>query len=238
MKAINPSLPPKLIALITAYEGGGIAAGNFDGQLLSWGPFQWNVGQRTLQPLLKRIRDLNRGNFIKLMTTDAAMAVTTQAGLVAFVKGKVLTADGRVKSEWRNRFATLALTREAMIAFSEFSSGYLARAAKDATSLGFETERGLAFCLDVAVQNGGIRLTHRLRYAAAVRRAKPSTEWQKLKLLAAVIADCARAEFREDVFSRKLTIAVGDGTVHQHRYVLERDFGISYDRLWAVPAVA
>jgi len=52
-------------------------------------------------------------------------------------------------------------------------------------------------------------------------------EEAKLRIIANRRADAAKAEWREDVRKRKLTIAEGRGTVHGRFYDLEGQFGIS-----------
>lgn len=51
----------KAINITTSFEGKGYEtiAGNFDGQGLSLGMFQWNVGKGTLQPMLKQFMEEN-----------------------------------------------------------------------------------------------------------------------------------------------------------------------------------
>ncbi len=53
-------------------------------------------------------------------------------------------------------------------------------------------------------------------------------EWERLKLLAHVVADLANARWRANVLARKLAIALGRGVVHQRAYVMREDFGIRY----------
>ncbi len=117
------------------------------------------------------------------------------------------------------------------------AQSFLERAERDAQKLGFETERALALCFDVAVQNGGVRT--RVEKASGVLESHIDAywkrlptgelkEWQRLKALAQGVADCSIARWRADVLSRKLTIAVGRGTVHGRYYDLEGDFGVRY----------
>ena len=53
-------------------------------------------------------------------------------------------------------------------------------------------------------------------------------EWERMRILAHVVADMANPRWRENVRARKITIAVGNGRVHGRDYILERDFGIRY----------
>ena len=88
MRTVRPETAHKALAMTAAFEGGGRLAGNFDGQLLSWGPLQWNVGKGTLLPLLKRVaeleprtRDLMGEPFVAaLASNDRARRVLPERG--------------------------------------------------------------------------------------------------------------------------------------------------------------
>lgn len=226
---MRADLATKLLKLTGSFEGGGLA-GDFDGQILSFGPLQWNLGQGTLQPLLRRALELDPRGFREAMATGFVMALRTDEALESFVRGHVLSY-GRPRLEWRRRFARLAALPACERACAEAAKPYLERAERDATRLGFRTERGLALCFDVAVQNGGVRAEHERRYRARGGHVLPM-EWARLKAMAHAVADSANPQWRDDVLSRKLTCALGRGTVHGRAYDLEQDFGLSYARAW------
>lgn len=90
---------------------------------------------------------------------------------------------------------------------------------------GFKTERGLALCFDIAVQDGGVKAAAR---AAFEHEAAPTApEGQRLVALAEAVAGCAVQELRVDVCNRKLCIATGRGHVHGRDYDLEQEFGLT-----------
>lgn len=247
----QPCLPPlrsRLLHLVATFEGGMSAvAGNFDGQLLSFGPLQWNLGQGTLQPLL---RDLSGGGH----TSRSSAAFTQYLGnefAAACAKGDPHLSEyvrsrcyrgGQLDPKFRASLKALALTPDAMAAFIRHAEPYFGKAEAAAQQLDFQTERGLALLFDIAVQNGmrqgGLREDHLKAYQAACRHLpERAPEWQRLKLLAHTVADCANPRWHDDVLSRKLSIALG-GTqqsglpVHGKHFNLERDFGIRYYAPW------
>ncbi len=236
MKTLRNDLPPKLLRLTGAFEGGGVA-GNFDGQILSFGPLQWNLGRNTLEAVLLDIYRKNPNLVAYLMGRDFTRILETEASLPGdhllecFIKANVLDKQGRVAPPWKARFLRLAETPEAQAAFVRAAKEYLDKAQQLCETLGFESERGLALCFDVAVQNGAPRQDHIQAYR---RQARSKEEWKNLKTFAKVVADLSNPRWREDVLSRKTTIAVGSGTVHGRFYDLEKDFGISYARTWFV----
>ena len=234
---VNPTLPPRVSRMIEAFEGGWLA-GDFDGMILSWGPFQWNLGQGTLQPLLARLVTLAPMLVQQRLGPEIVSAI--KAGrIIQFARTNILTPAGHARVEWQRKFARLAQEPITQQVFSDAMRPYLDRGQRLASTLGLETERAYALCCDVSVQNGAVRTDHvnafrrRLAdgvYAPGVPLLNPSDppEWERLKLLATAVADLANPRWRENVLARKLTIALGRGTVHGRAYVMHEDFGIRY----------
>jgi hypothetical protein len=239
MRSPGPSLLSRIARMIEAFEGNWLA-GDFDGMILSWGPFQWNLGQGTLQPVLARIVALDPLRAQHHLGPDAVNAIKT-GHIVQFARSHILTTTGAVRPEWALRFARLAPEWSAVRAFAEAMRPYLDRGQALCEALDFETERALALCCDISVQNGAPRADHvreyrkRLSaglYMPGVPLLQPTApeEWERLKVLALVVADLATPRWRENVLARKSAVALGRGTVHRREYVLSRDFGIRY---WA-----
>ena len=241
MPQLKPDLKPKLLKMISQMEGGGRAAGNFDGQLLSYGPLQWNIGQGTLTPIFRHMVKLNRAGFAAIMGEAFTKAVEGET-LASFIKAQILDGAGRVKPAWFNCLEALRKTPYAGTAFEVGAKKYLDSAQKLTETLGFTTERGFALCFDVAVQNGAPRADHINPYRTALAQNEKagvdvSQEWQKLKMLSHVVSGAANPRWAADVLSRKLSISLG-GTeqsgllVHKGSFDLEKDFGIVYGRSW------
>lgn len=230
MRKIKEELKEKLLRLVSLFEVGGDwgrMAGNFDGQILSFGPLQWNIGQGTLQKLLKSIK---KETLEKHLGKDFVEALYNGT-LKDFVIKNVLVGND-VKREWSIKFANLAKEKETIEAFKIAANNYFRRAQLLCEELGFESERALALCFDVAVQNGAPRRDHINEYNKRIKVVNPKHEWEKLKVLAYVVADLANPRWRNDVLSRKLSIAVGEGVVHGHKFNLKKDFDIDYNRKW------
>lgn len=233
---ISPALAPRLLDLVESFEGGGLT-GDFDGQISSWGPLQWNLGQGTLQPLLRHLVALDPGGVAQILPT-LPTAVRSGDALRAWFEANVLDQRNRAVATTpaKRAFAQLAALPAARETFTLFAQPYLQRAAADATRLALHTERALALVLDVTVQNGGVRSAHERRYEQLRTPENAFHEWQRLKLLAIAVADCATPQWRTDVLSRKLTIAIGSSRgsgmrVHGMDVDLEEQYGIRY---WAV----
>ncbi|GEM48664.1 hypothetical protein [Deinococcus cellulosilyticus] len=237
MNKINPALKPKVLQVTGLFEGGYLA-GDFDGQGASWGPLQWNLGQRTLQPLLKRIVQLDPATASKILGEKFAEAC--RKGTPEWFFLNVVCPGGKPTREWSYKFAQLYKTAAAQQGFTEFAEIRFVYARAICLALGFETERGFALAFDVAVQNGALKTGPRVDHLDMYRRFLPKgelQEWQKLKAFAHAVARCANPRWYEDVLSRKLALALGGtdkfGAVHGHRFDLEKDFGISHQRKWA-----
>ncbi|MDR7497927.1 MAG: hypothetical protein QN174_13335 [Armatimonadota bacterium] len=231
---VRPDVADRALRLVAAFEGhgGGVAAGNFDGQTLTWGDLGYNIGQGTLVPVLRRIRDLDQTGFTSIMGPDfAQLAVTGGLLFTDYVRRIVLDERGRVRRDWQERFMALYRTDAARQALREAAQRYLGKAEAIATTYAFHTERGYCLALDIAVQNGSVLPTAQRRFEDNVE-SHSGEEWRRLRAMAYAVADAANPRWRQDVLSRKLCVAVGRGRVHGRDYDLERDFGIRYAETW------
>lgn len=230
-RTVNPDLLPRVAKMVEAFEGGWLA-GNFDGQIISWGPFQWNLGQGTLQPLLTRLVALDPLTVQRHLGADIIPAIKT-GHIKQFALSQMLTPSGHARTEWQRRFARLAQEPVAQRVFAEHMQPYLRGGQRLCEELGFHTERAFALGVDVAVQNGGPRHDHFALYRERLGDGSEfPDEWMRLKLFAGAVADRALTRWRDDVYARKSTIALGRGVVHKREYVMHEDFGIRY---WADP---
>lgn len=223
---LKESLKPKVYRLIEAFEGsgGGAAAGNFDGQLLSWGALHWNLGSGTLQPLLLEIMDrtdLHLAPFEQLREGRTPTLSWLQAN-------GVLDNRGNVTSEWQTRFREYynhPVVQEIMVRHAE---PYFHRAWRLAVAFGFQTERAFALCMDICVQNGSVDPVDFNSYLSFLAAFEPKDEWERLKALGYGMAEGSNPQWSNDVRLRKNAIAVGQGAVHGRHYNMAEDFGIRY----------
>lgn len=208
-------------------------AGDFDGQGISFGVLQWNLGQGTLQPLLKKM----------LAQHPAVVQATFGDGFGAL--GEMLNRDrpaqlawartiqgprGRsLKEPWHARFVALGRTTECQQIQVAMAGDRFRRARQLCGEYGLWSERGVALMFDIVVQNGSIRDETKRRIVAEFEAlpgalTREEREILRMRIIANRRAEAARAEFIEDVRRRKLTIANGVGIVHGRGYDLERQF--------------
>jgi uncharacterized protein YgiM (DUF1202 family) len=228
----------KIFNITGAFEGGdGFSnlAGNFDGQGLSFGFLQWNFGKGSLQPLLKSMFAKNPGKFRGIFKdgTDLLLAVLNSNNLSAQVQfaRSLNDSKSRILEPWRSRFKALGKEPEFQDVQIEFAKTLLNKAKSFFKEYNLKTERGLSLMFDIVVQNGSIAeetkfqiLEARKKKEASLRRELIEREF--LEIIAHKRAEAANPRWVEDVRSRKLTIARGEGEVHGKLYNLQQEFGL------------
>lgn len=152
-----------LVRITGAYETGGkgyaMVAGNFDGQGISCGVLQWNIGQGSLQPMVQAV---GRAQVLASMPTlgvDMWRAATSGIGTgLAIVKG---WQTGSALGVTARRELVALMTSDAMKAQQDGGVRATAgRAEKEADAWaaarggGSRTLREMAFFFDIATQNG------------------------------------------------------------------------------------
>ena len=97
---------------------------------------------------------------------------------------------------------------------------------------GLTTERGAALMFDIRVQNGSVdRAGAGEKIRADFESINPilsdnEKQVERMKIIARRRSDVSKAQWRNDVLIRKMTIAEGEGTVHGKKYDLEKEFVI------------
>lgn len=228
MEIIKPTVQAAIYKMTKAFEGGGLS--KLDG--LSWGPLQWNLKSGTLQPLLRRICELDPYGTADLMGWSFVQAAATPEGVQKYVTEQVLP-------DWQNKrrlFDRLERREAAVKAFTEGGKPYWKAAVAICDAYTWQTPRGLALAFDTAVQNGpSVRSDHWRRFRelldtryAVLMEDNVLEEWEEMKVFAHAVAQCATPKWHDDVLSRKLCIALRKGKVHGKEYDIRRDFGITY----------
>jgi peptidoglycan hydrolase-like protein with peptidoglycan-binding domain len=233
MEQPPPSLQERALAVTAAFEchGFGLAVGNFDGDGLTWGIIGYTLRHGELSAIVLEaqakspnlVRQALGGNADELL----AIMRAPRARQLAFADS--ISAGPRkagIREPWRagfRRFGELPAAQALQLA--RVKSRYWDPAWKTARELGLKTELGLALCFDIHVQNGSIKPSARERIRNEVA-AQPIHKERELRVIVAnAVADASRPQFREDVRSRKLTLATGAGQVHGATYVL-RNWGL------------
>jgi len=234
----------RCLALTGAFETGvGIPdcfcgiSGDFDGQGISFGVLQWNLGQKSLQPLLRQMvhdhADITEAIFGEHF--DALeMAMRTESDtqdLLEFSRSIQHPVTHRVFEPWRGYAIALGRTPE----FQEIEAEYAAHAFKQALDMCEDydiwSERAAALMFDIVTQNGSIGSITRTQILGEIRSLPASLndeerEVRKLKIIANRRAEAANPRWVDDVRKRKLCIANGSGLVHGIRYDLEEQYAI------------
>ena len=229
------------VELVASYETGGAKysalAGNFDGQCISFGLFQWNIGQGTLQGLLKEAllsseADLRRifgDNFNKLVALSKAP--TGRAGLNVCDSLGVLNGDN-VNPQWRKAFEATGQLEKVREIQRKHAKVYVERAQQEMKELGFMQVRSFLVLVQNAVQCGftfkpvGDELVSG-QYRNWLRDNANASEIKKLEKISVLLTQAVNPQFASDVESRIFTIIDGKGSVHGVSYDIEKDFTLS-----------
>jgi len=207
----------------------GSVAGDFDGQGLSFGTLQWNLGQGTLQPLLLKTEEFLDDRYAGLR----AILRAPLAGQMAWARS-IQDAHHRIAEPWRQLLHDLGVRPEVQQIQRAAAEGIYEGALKMCAAYELKTERAAALLFDIRVQNGGIGGSVKAQIDAGFRElGAGAAEDARLRVIANRVAESANPRWIEDVRARKLAIANGEGTVHGRAYNLEAEFGI---RLQAVVA--
>ena len=231
----------RCLALTAAFEtGAGFPdcfaglSGDFDGQGLSFGALQWNLGQGSLQPLLHEMADrhhsLCQSIFHEQLPVLLAMLGSPPGEQLAWARS-IQDRQFRVLEPWRGLLKTLARTPEFQAIQVRQARYFYGRALELCSAYGLHTERGAALMFDILVQNGSISPLVRAQIekdfsALPAGDDSPQAEVARLRIIANRRAAACRPDYIEDVRQRKLTIAEGKGVVHGIPYDLEQQFGL------------
>jgi peptidoglycan hydrolase-like protein with peptidoglycan-binding domain len=239
-----PSVSDRSLQLTSAFEGHGfgLAVGNFDGALLTWGIIGFTLASGEIQKIVlsisRQFPEVVRQAFgdytadlLQLMQADRDFQ--TQWANAHTVNGRALAEP------WKSMFAAFGAAPQVQAEqLKRVQAAYMQPAIQTAHKLGFTSELGLALCFDIHVQNGGIKSTTMDEIAPQLPGLP---EADARVLVANAVADSARPQYCEDVRSRKLAIATGSGNVHGRQYDLANwglDGAFAAGELAAQPAPA
>ncbi len=209
--------------------------GNFDGQGISFGVLQWNLGQGTLQPMLDEMvtahADMAANVFQDNLPALTAMLALDRDQQIAWAKSIQDPAHFGVFEPWRGMFQALGRTAEYQSIQASHAASILQSAKAMCARFGVTTDRAVALLFDICVQNNSISAATAAAIEADFQNIPAGDpmdiEVAKLRSIANRRAEAALPQFVEDVRVRKLTIANGEGTVHNIPYNLEEQFGIA-----------
>ena len=200
--------------------------GDFDGELLSFGALQWNLGQGTLQPLLRNMINNHSDIVTNIFGSDLSAlsnAITSHSAAASFIQS-IQINDKEISSSWKSKFEALGATPDFQDIQTTAASSYYNHATELCTQYGLVSKRGRALMFDICVQNGSISVASRQSILSQFESA--SGEVSKMQIIANVVANHSNPDYADDVRARKLTIANGIGIIHETRFDLSAQFGI------------
>jgi hypothetical protein len=235
---LNQPVALRCLALTSSFETGNMppecfcgVTGDFDGQGISFGALQWNIGQGSLQPLLHEMfekheqvsRDIFHENFEVLK----ALRSSDKQEQLDFARSIQNPRNFRVDEPWRGMMKQLGRTSEFQQIQANHASKIHAKARSMCADYGLTTERGIALMFDICVQNGSISPVVQAQIQADFASMADRTDQvERMRIIAIRRSAAANPRFVSDVRTRKLTIAEGRGTVHGIPYDLEEQFGL------------
>jgi hypothetical protein len=223
----------------------GATTGNFDGQGISFGALQWNLGQGSLQPILRAMRQRYRDQFEEalgdLHAELSSMLDLPKEDQLSWAKRIQYTRSVNNRTiwyltqQWKDGLKKLGTTPGMIQLQVENADTRFQTAVQNCVRYGLTTERGAALMFDINVQNGAVDSAGaggKIRQDfATIDPGLPEEQKQveKMKIVATRRSEVANPQWRDDVKRRKMTIAEGTGIVHGKTYDLGHDFVIRLD---------
>jgi len=239
---LDEPLSYRSLALTGSFETGkpppdcfaGIS-GDFDGQGISFGALQWNLGQGSLQPLLKKMDrqhpDLVKNIFAERCSEFREIIKAPQEQQMVWSRSIQNQNNYMIREPWCGLFKTLGRCAEFEDIEVEAANQLYDEAIELAHEYEFKSERAVALMFDIKVQNGSIYPYVKQQIMRDFDSLPDdSGEEGRLIIVANRRAEACSQRWIEDVRRRKLTIARGRGTVHGMHYDLADDYGIRLDK--------
>jgi hypothetical protein len=233
MGAAIPGLRDRSLQLTATFEGHGftLAQGNFDGAGITWGIIGFTLKHGELGKIIldvfNRRPELVKEAFGNKTGELLAMMKASLKKQLAWANSISLGASkARLAEPWRSafqRFGEMEEVQRVQLALAD--RDYFQPALATAGQFDLATELGLALAFDIHVQNGGIKPSARAQIERERQEHPIASERDLRVIIANAVADKSSAPFREDVRSRKLTIAAGAGKVHGSTFLL-RNWGL------------
>jgi peptidoglycan hydrolase-like protein with peptidoglycan-binding domain len=222
-----PSVQERSLQLTATFEGHGftLAQGNFDGAGITWGIIGFTLKHGELGKIVLKVFD-DAPNLVRQAfgnNTEELIEVlkSPKAVQMQFADSISMgTSKTAIREPWRSGFKAFGEIAEVQaLQLKLADKDYGQPAAETANALGLTSELGRALAFDIHVQNGGIKASARKEIEAALEETIITTEEELRVIIANAVAD-ASSSFKEDVRSRKLTLASGTGKVHGELFVL------------------
>lgn len=208
-------------------------AGNFDGQGLSLGYFQWCIGQGTLQPLLNRMDREYNAEMKSIFGTNYdsihSMLLDTAENQLAWAKN-INDSTNTISEPWYSQFVNLYNNQHFINIESDAEVYKIGQAMIICDKYNLKTVRGFALAFDIVVQNGSISSDAAKIIDTSLAQNPNMIEKDLLKVIANAVADTSTSN-TEDIRARKIAIVNGEGNVHGSIFDLDKNYGLS-DSYW------
>lgn len=232
MDAPIPAVEDRCLGLTAAFEGHGftLAQGNFDQAGVTWGIIGFTLVGGELKTIFtqacKEDEAAVRGCFgdnLDVLLEVFEKPATDQRTWADSIS--IPPSKAGLREPWLTAFAKFGETELGQrLQLDRVNNRYQKKAKSITGTYGLNTELGHALAFDIAVQNGSVND----KAATQIEKnlTPDMTQKQTREVIATAVGDNAKnVAFRDDVRTRKLTIARGEGEVHGTRYVL-RNWGI------------
>lgn len=210
-------------------------SGDFDGQGISFGALQWNLGQGSLQPFLlemdKKHSEILKEIFDQHYPVLQVMLRAERAEQLVLARSIQESRRFVLFEPWQGLFKTLGRREEFQNIEMKHSEKIYRSALALSKEYGVRSERAAALMFDIKVQNGSISPLVKAQIERDVEQipgsiSQDEQETARLRIIANRRAEAASPRWVEDVRIRKLSIANGEVTVHGRSYHLEKQYGI------------
>jgi peptidoglycan hydrolase-like protein with peptidoglycan-binding domain len=220
MQSPVPSVADRSLQLTASFEGHGfgLAVGNFDGALLTWGIIGFTLASGEIQQIMGAVDQAHPQLIQEAFQSfggELLSLIEASRDFQTDWANRHTLGNGALAEPWRGMFFTFGSFPEVQAEqMNHVTSDYLNPGIQTAKMLNLSSELGLALCFDIHVQDGGIKL---IALDKIQQQVTPNMTEATLRVIVAnAVADSVRPAFREDVRRRKLTIAMGQGVVHGH----------------------
>ncbi len=224
---LQEKLDYRCLALTGSFETGkpvpdcfcGIT-GDFDGQGLSFGVLQWNLGQGSLQPLFKDLAKKHPSLLAEVCHEHfpelKAVFTSSEEEQMTWIRSVQDPNRHRIHEPWYGLLKTLGRQKEFQAIQVKYAQKLYRQAKELCREYGLWSQRAVALMFDIKVQNGSIRSLTKAQIENDFNRlpsvlGEDELEVAKMKIVANRRAEASNSRWVEDVRRRKLTIAEGGG---------------------------
>ncbi len=157
------------------------------------------------------------------------MIIGTKENQIEWAK-TINNSTNTIAEPWYSQFVSLSNNQHFIDIESDAEAYKIGQAMIICDKYNLKTIRGFALAFDIVVQNGSISSDASKIIDTAIAQNPNMIEKDLLKVIANAVADTS-TNIAEDIRSRKIAIANGEGTVHGSAIDLDKNYGLS-DSYW------